>query len=249
MKTPNKANGVLLRLRDIFYLLPKRIGRLGLHIVDGTMGNKHPTAPVLPLHPVGQWWLELVFLVFDVLALPEIYETLLDVGKRATRPLTAAEIALAKSVFGDSIQYDRVRVDETATVVCRRHHIYYVSFYTINSWGTMDAAVFIHEMMHVWQFERVGSAYIPRALLAQRTALGYNYGGTDALLKAFSADAGFTPFNYEQQAEIVADYFCLRNGLAPSWCPPGQGLMLPLFEYFAKKLAVPLKTIARSKLS
>jgi hypothetical protein len=73
----------------------------------------------------------------------------------------------------------------------------------------------------VWQYQQVGSRYIPRALYAQRTREGYNYGGVMALERA----KGWADFNYEQQAEIVADYFCLQQGLPPRYCPPDARLM------------------------
>ena len=51
--------------------------------------------------------------------------------------------------------------DETAKIVCRAHHIYYVSFFTINSWKPFRSDIFIHEMMHVWQFQNVGGHLYP----------------------------------------------------------------------------------------
>ena len=40
----------------------------------------------------------------------------------------------------------------------------------------------VHELVHVYQFERVGSVYIPKALWAQWTS-GYRYGGTPQLIR------------------------------------------------------------------
>ena len=210
--------------------------RILVHLKKGITQKHHPVTPSLPMNRVLLWWVELFFLMVDILAIPEIYETVLAFGKWQTRPLTAHEKKLAYSVFGDSIAYERVRVDESATVICRSNHIFYVSFFTINSWGKFNPEIFIHEMMHVWQFQHFGSVYIPRALLAQRREPGYNYGGIKPLLNAVAHDHGFLPFNFEQQADIVADYFCLREGLVPNWCAPTESNLLPVFEYFIKKL-------------
>ena len=51
------------------------------------------------------------------------------------------------------------------------------------------------------------------------------------LMAEFGVEAGrtLTDFNYEQQADIAADYFCLKNGFPPRWCAPDPAL-LPLFE-------------------
>ena len=127
-------------------------------------------------------------------------------------------------------------MDETAAIACKRQHIYYVSFFTINAWGAFRPDIFIHEMMHIWQYQQLGAVYIPQALLAQRTELGYNYGGLPPLQEAMQADNGFAPFNLEQQADIVSDYFCLREGMMPRWCNVREQELMPVFKYFIKKL-------------
>ena len=236
MQILQKSYNALIRFKHAIIFLPVRGGRLLGHLAAGLLWRRNPMCPELPINRVAGWWVELCFMLIDIVGVPEIYETFLDFYKWKTRVLSEAEIKIAISVFGNSINYEKVRVDETAQVVCRRYNVYYVSFFTINSWGDFKPEIFIHEMMHIWQFQNLGSVYIPRALLAQLTQMGYNYGGTEALLKAIALDAGFTPFNLEQQAEIISDYFCLREGLNPNWCSPHESNLIPLFEYFIKKL-------------
>jgi hypothetical protein len=60
-------------------------------------------------------------------------------------------------------------------------------------------------MTHIWQYKKHGSCYITEALYAQRWGGGYNYGGEAALLK--NSNVGMKAFNFEQQAEIVEDYY------------------------------------------
>ena len=174
---------------------------------------------------------EFLFHLGDMLRLPELLMGLNRLLKPGTRPLDEREKALARSVFGSSIDYAKVRLDERSRIGCRRYGFVYVGFFYINSWGKISDPVLIHELVHVWQYQQVGSVYIPRALRAQRTPAGYNYGGAEALrTKKTLAD-----FNYEQQADIVADYFCLRQGWQPRWCAADKAL-LPLFEPFIREI-------------
>ncbi|MEO1260942.1 MAG: hypothetical protein AAFZ15_19235 [Bacteroidota bacterium] len=226
----------MLRFGQAIALVPLRFKRIGRHLLRGLNSAVNPQFPTLPVNPFLKWWIELFFLLIDLLAVPEIYETVMDILKWRTRSLTKDEIKLAKSVFGDAINYLRVRIDERATIACKQHRLYYVSFYTINAWGTFSDDIFIHEMMHIWQFQVMGSIYIPRALWAQHTSAGYNYGGIIALQKAKNQGKGISAFNLEQQADIVSDYYCLSNGLMPRWVAPSNFEMIGLYEYFIKKI-------------
>jgi hypothetical protein len=183
---------------------------------------------------------ETSFFLTDLLFFPETLMLLNRIFKPNTRRLTEREIALARSIFGETIDYQKVRLDERSFVGCRQFQFAYVGFHFVNSWGQLSEPHFIHEMVHVWQFQRIGSVYIPRALWAQRTAEGYDYGGVSALQKAAEQGKTLTDFNYEQQADIVADYFCLQNGWKPRWCEPNQA-HLPVFESLMKQALQPLK--------
>jgi len=187
-------------------------------------------------HPVTTRWhlLETTFLLADLLFFPEILMLLNRTFKPNTRRLTEREIALARSVFGETIDYQKVRVDERSHIGCRQYRFAYVGFHFVNSWGKLSDPHFIHEMVHVWQFQRLGSIYIPRALWAQRTAEGYNYGGIAALQKAVEQGRTLADFNYEQQGDIVADYFCLKNGWKPRWCAANSAY-IPIFEVLVER--------------
>ena len=158
-------------------------------------------------------------------------------SKPNTRRLSERETALARSIFGESIDYRKVRFDERSYIGCRQYRFAYVGFCFINSWGPLFDPHFIHEMLHVWQYRCLGSVYIPRALWAQRTPEGYNYGGVDALQQALEQGKSLTDFNFEQQGDIVADYFCLKNGWKPRWCAADKAY-LPVFEAITAELRV-----------
>ena len=117
----------------------------------------------------------------DIIAVPDIYEFIIDVSKSSSRSLSEEEKRVAKRVFADSINLDRVRVDDKARIGSRKHQYAYVSFYTINLYGLLSTNLLIHELTHIWQYSQFGSAYIPRALYAQRSKMKYNYGGLSAL--------------------------------------------------------------------
>ena len=145
------------------------------------------------------------------------------------------EKELAESVFGNSIHYYRVRIDEYAYAGPKQAHFCYVSFHTVNSWGPMNNSILIHELVHVWQYEKMGAIYIPRALRAQHTQAGYNYGGVEALKAAIRTDKDLNSFNLEQQADIIADYYRIREGYTPRWgC--GEKLDLWVYERFVEDL-------------
>jgi hypothetical protein len=176
---------------------------------------------------------ELGFLLLDLLFLPDLYELLCRLFKTNCRTLSEAEICLARQVFGESIRYDLVILDQKAYLGrLKRKDIIYVSGFTINSWGPFNKALLIHELVHVWQYQRLGSVYIPRALRAQRSAMGYNYGGLSALQAAKHLDE----FNLEQQADIVMDYYYLSCGERPYWAPEAQALHLTLYETFIQQM-------------
>lgn len=211
--------------------MPMRFQRLLGHLrFDQRTSDRATTS-----HPVTPVWrlLETAFFLADLLFFPEFLMHLNRIFKPNTRLLTEREIALARSVFGETIDYQKVRVDERSFIGCRQFRFAYVGFNFVNCWGPLSDPHFIHEMVHVWQYQRLGSVYIPRALWAQRTAEGYDYGGVAALQQALERGKSLTDFNYEQQGDIVADYFCLKNGWKPRWCASNRAY-LPVFEALIK---------------
>lgn len=193
----------------------------------------HLKAGLYPQH--GFWLLLERFLLFaDALFLPEFLTLLNRLFKWNTRRLTANEQAALQIIFGETIDFQKIRIDERSHLGCRQRRFAYVSFNLINSWGRLSGPHFIHELVHVWQFQRFGSTYIPRALWAQRTTHGYNYGGFEAVKKTAEEGKGMEAFNFEQQGDIVADYFCLKQGLTPRWCACNP-IYLPYFERVVHK--------------
>ena len=217
-----KIEGVAIRIWDAIRWTPRRLMRILNHIRDRWYHLQRKPSEWLDLQGHLYWTLELLFFLLDVLAVGEIYETLADIVKFNTRPLTADERILVDEIFNGTINAKRIRIDEVSFLGPSSHHFAYVSFYTINSWGPMSDATFVHELVHVWQYEEMGSVYIPRALKAQLSQDGYDYGGLANLLKAVHNGQGLSQFNLEQQGDILADYHRLRSGHQTRWGLSGE---------------------------
>ena len=226
----HKLIGVFHRLFDIFRLLPIRVYRIALHLTS-------------PLRLAGKrnqfqlafWLVELAMLIGDLFGLGEIYEIVQEFGKFNCRPLHDWEIQLAKTVYGDTINYKRVRIDEYAFLGPKQMHFAYVSFYHINAWGPLQNSLLIHELIHIWQYEQFGSVYMPRALRAQNTPKAYDYGGVEQLIAFRDENKSILDFNYEQQGDLVADYFRIKNGYRPQW-GYGEKKDLSIYEYFVDQI-------------
>lgn len=207
-------------LRD----LPRRIGRLvGVlttppivpvpHGAGGRGGSR--TAPT-ERAAVMFWLHSLLCYVFDVMGGPEIAQFGLRLVTQ-TEPLTAAETAAAQAVLGPrALRYGDVRLahDGVLTWVFRLN-----GNRAFTAWHTVamprrdrtTPAYFdlvVHELTHVYQYERVGTVYIGQALHSQRR-LGrraYDYGGADGLAQARAAGKRYADYNREQQGQIAQDY-------------------------------------------
>lgn len=129
----------------------------------------------------------------------------------SVRKLTIGEVALARSVFGNRIDYEKVKI----------HHGSYLPFglqgenvaMTPNGelyfrhWHRPDFSktsadlqhLFIHEMTHVWQREK-GMNVLGRGMFSWLASYHYQLDGR--LLSEYPM---------EQQAQIVADHFTLES--------------------------------------
>ena len=194
-----KTAWVIRRLLFIIRIYPKRIARLFTYYF-------HPfyVKPKFRAFP---------FMFAECLLIFDIYEILSNVLKRNIRPLTDAEILRGSEIFGKSIDFQLVMIDDKAHYVVRDKVIAYVSFNTINSHGALPPDIFIHELVHVWQYQNFGAGYIMQALWAQRTKEFYNYAYTEG----WSDLKSIHEFNAEQQGDLVQDYYRLKTGLRAQW--------------------------------
>lgn len=176
--------------------------------------------------------LDLLFAALDLPGLFDLYEAFTSGLFPRTRPLHPGEYNLLYPIFGDSVPYHLIRIDERALVGPSWGNFCYVNFHTINSWGPMSPPTLVHEVVHVWQYTHRGAAYIPRALYAQRTPEGYNYGGLGPLERATQLE----DFNYEQQADIIEDAFRLANGYEAQWVRGRGAEVLPVYFPYLEEI-------------
>jgi hypothetical protein len=156
----------------------------------------------------------------DLFAFPQIIDLLWRIIKLNSRNLTPREKEEVFIVFGDSINYSKVTIDEYSLIawigakINKRLWMGVTTFHTINfnrkirtAAGSPDMKWLIHELTHIAQMERVGSRYLVEAFYAQATE-GYNYTPGE---KPHLCD-----YNREQQASIVADYYLKRAHGVPT---------------------------------
>jgi len=181
----------------------------------------------------------------DLLGFTEAYEVASEIIKPWQRGMTDREISVARAVFGNSIPYDRVRLDDFSIFagIGRTHVIGHI----INSVGAIADDVLIHELTHVWQYVNKGLTYIPGAIAAQ-AGEGYDYGDVAGLTALKAKGGNFSSLNLEQQGQVVQDYFKLREKARYSEsqgqiAPPHIRRDLDLYIHFVK--AVSTLTVAQ----
>ena len=127
------------------------------------------------------------------------------------RSLTSGEQGQAVGIFGNAIDYTRVRVHNTKayffqpddTAITPNGEIYFpAQVYKADFSTDVDSAAWlIHELTHVWQHQHGMWVRVQGTL--HRT---YNYGDLAGSSRAFAS------FYIEQQASIVEDYFVVIHG-------------------------------------
>lgn len=137
------------------------------------------------------------------------------------RHLTEGEIELARPIFKDSINYDKVKIirggllsmpnsSNNAMTPFGSIHLPHESYETIPDFSICESKAgkvwFIHEITHVWQYSLGMSVALRGTEMAvrggYRNARGYDYD-----LNGKDQNKAFNEFNFEQQAELVSHYF------------------------------------------
>jgi hypothetical protein len=159
---------------------------------------------------------------FDWLGGPRIAQIFLRFIAYST-PLTADEIATMKAILGENgLRYDTVRIaqDGGLNFIFRWNgNLAFTAWYTIclpqvpaaHSRG--NRALLVHELTHVYQYEKVGTRYMTEAIymLIKTRRDCYQYGGTAGLIQAHQQQKRFADFNREQQAQIIQDYYARQE--------------------------------------
>lgn len=140
------------------------------------------------------------------------------------RSLTSGEIELARSIFGDAIDYSKVRLirckwwpfHPRGAAMAPMGDIWFHP----DGGGWSDdfskeplgsQAFFIHEMTHVWQAQKHGRFYL---VLMRHPFCRYAY--------RLERGRAFSRYGIEQQAEIVRHRFLADRGMAVADVPPRE---------------------------
>ena len=137
-----------------------------------------------------------------------------------TRPLTPGETALARSVFGDAIDYRPVRLVRGKWIFFQPREVAMAPLGCIHfhpkgslwredySAASLDLqGLLIHEMIHIWQHQQ--GIFLP---LRRHPFCRYDY--------ALKPGQPFARYGLEQQGEIVRHLFLLRHGARVAGAPP-----------------------------
>lgn len=134
------------------------------------------------------------------------------------RPLTQGEIELAHSMFGDAVDYGRVRIVRRKWWPFQPKNVVMaptgnIHFHPDSPLWSEDFSrerlslqgLFIHELTHVWQAQTRGRFYLP---LMRHPFCRYAYTVRDR--------QAFDRYGLEQQAEIMRHIFLSRRGASVS---------------------------------
>jgi hypothetical protein len=216
-----------LLIFQVLLHLPSRVKRLGIHMSPFQRGYNNPFPPT----SIKEWFTDSFFYIIDIVGMPEWFQIIHHITNWKIRRITPEEKTLGYQIFGDSIDYDLVKVNSHSTWANKKFALAYVSFNIINYKKKIKKETFIHELMHVWQFQNYGSIYIARAIKAQLSKEGYDYGGVENLYQGMLCGKKLVEFNFEQQADIIEDYYKLTQAKDRA-----NDLILPIYRYYALQL-------------
>jgi len=157
-------------------------------------------------------------------------------GGLHARPLTPGEKDMARTVFGDSVRYDKVKVyngppkvagifrlkQNRLSAITPNGDIYLVDKDVqqpdLSLAGEASRKLLIHEMTHVWQHQQGRNVEGEAIFLFVKS--GFNYDSCYAY--DINGKQKFLSLNLEQQAHIVEDYFALREAPLQPWENPAE---------------------------
>ena len=136
------------------------------------------------------------------------------------RMMTSREIALARTVFGDALDYAKIRIhgrkwwwfQPRKITMAPDGHLWFHpdSELFCDDFCDRDLSLqglFIHELVHVWQHQK--GIFLP---LKRHPFCRYDY--------SLKPGWKLTQYGIEQQAEIVRHVFLLKNGVKVPGAPP-----------------------------
>jgi hypothetical protein len=118
------------------------------------------------------------------------------------RSLTEDEQATLSVVFENGLDLRAIRVVPGFSGIFGANRRPFTLGGVIYLKGDDDPATLVHECVHVWQYQHLGSRYTVEALLAQKTVKPSAYRWVDELGRGC---AHWREFNREAQAQLIED--------------------------------------------
>ena len=124
------------------------------------------------------------------------------------RKLFPAEIDEAESVFGDTINFDEVRISDKSLVgrVLGANRVAMTIENTIYGHTLMSKELLVHELTHVWQYKNDQLSPV-KAGLWQLAITALRQRGNFYRYSVKPKRRNFREYNFEQQASIMADAY------------------------------------------
>jgi hypothetical protein len=119
-----------------------------------------------------------------------------ELGASDPLPLTPGERVLAEGLFGKSLDYDAIRV---VTVRFKISVAMVAGTYVRMPRSEYTTRWLVHELVHVWQYQTAGAAYVSQALCEHVSGKPYAY--------TLVPGKPLGDYGIEQQAEIIEDWF------------------------------------------
>jgi len=143
-------------------------------------------------------------------------------GNTKGRALTEGEIAMASTIFGDSIDYKKIklygrkisRFQPDDFNAAPDGNLYMIRHYSddFSKSPAEDKAALLHELTHVWQIQN-NTMNLKVAFVKETLKAKFNYRATNRYTLTEGKD--FNQYGFEQQAGIVEDYSRIKEGLKP----------------------------------
>ncbi|GAA3921826.1 PAAR domain-containing protein [Luteimonas lutimaris] len=128
------------------------------------------------------------------------------------RELTQGELRIARLVFGDSVDYTKIKIhnhgywmlfgfQRDRTAVTPNGQMYFPKPIHVDDFSAAadHRALFMHEMVHVWQYQLGYSVRWHGLFVSSKGAEAYEY--------RLSPGSSLSDYNMEQQGDIISDYY------------------------------------------
>lgn len=170
-------------------------------------------------------------------------------GGKGSRPLTAAEIEHARAIYGDSIDYSKVRMTSDHWLSTGAPKCIGNTMHMRSDWGGSNfkengeltangLELMMHEIGHVWQYQNGGAAYIGDSLWSQFK--GWVTGGSRNEAydwkSAHEAKIPWEDWNPEQQATAVEDYHEAMEAMEAGWGGSSTQKKIELLQPYIDKV-------------